>query len=68
MSDKMYSAAVKHKTVQVAQLMLQRVGCEVTEIRDGNRYTLDVVVPADPADPHGERLKAALAGVSPKLD
>lgn len=55
-----YSAYVKHQVVQAAQKMLQRVGCEVQEIRHGDRYTLDIVVPADPADLHGERLKAAL--------
>lgn len=57
---KVYSKGVKLKTVEAAQLLLTRVGCEVTEIREGNVFTLVVTVPEDSVDPHGDALRAAM--------
>jgi hypothetical protein len=54
------SNAVKHGVVGAVAKLLVRAGCEVTETRDGDRVLLDVLVPADSADPHGDALLAVL--------
>lgn len=54
------SQATKFGIVGAAAQLLLRAGCEVTEIRDGNRVTLDVVVPVDSVDPHGDAMLAVL--------
>lgn len=55
-----HSYFVRERTIEVAQKLLLKVGLQVTEIRDGDRVTLDIVIPADSPDPHGGRLRAAL--------
>lgn len=46
--------------VDAAIKFMVRVGCEVTETREGDRISLDVFVPPDSSDPHGERLLAVI--------
>lgn len=57
---KIYSRAVMERTIEVAIQLLMKVGCEVTQITDEHRVTLDIVIPAEPADPHGERLRSVI--------
>jgi hypothetical protein len=54
------SYGVKEKVVQAAVMLLTRAGCEVSEVRDGSHVTLDIHIPADSADPHGDALVNAL--------
>jgi hypothetical protein len=46
--------------VDAAIKFMQRIGCEVSEVRDGDRISLEVLVPPDSSDPHGDRLLAAI--------
>lgn len=57
---RLLSYSVKEKVVQAAVMLLTRAGCEVSEVRDGSRVTLDIHIPADSADPHGDALVNAL--------
>jgi hypothetical protein len=51
------SRYVKESIIEVCVKYLLRVGCDVTQtMLDADHVTLDIYVPQDPADVHGERL------------
>lgn len=52
----------KQRCVEAAIQLLSKAGCEVQQTRKGDdRYTLSVYLPPDSTDPHGDRLKLAIA-------
>lgn len=55
-----YSKHVKEMSVNAAIKLMARAGCNVSECRNGNSWTIMVDVPEDSADPHGDRLMKAL--------
>lgn len=50
--------ATKHRVIWAATQLLKRAGMDVAETRDGRTVTLQITVPPDSGDPHGDRLKA----------
>lgn len=58
--SKACSQFTREKIVETAVKWMVMAGCEVTETRDGNHVTLDVVVPVDSVDPHGDAMLAVL--------
>ena len=50
--------AVKQRTVWAAMRLLERAGCDVVKQDTSNGCTLNIVIPPDPHDIHGARLKA----------
>jgi len=51
---KFYSTPTKLRTIDAALRLMTMVGLQVTEIRDGDRLTIDVVIPPESTDPCGD--------------
>lgn len=60
MADRDTTYAVKERVLETAQRLMVAAGIQVTEMRAGDRITLDIFLPPDSADPHGDRFKAVL--------
>lgn len=53
---------VKGHVIDTAAKLLKAAGCEVTRSDvDESKVTLDIFLPPDSEDPHGDRMLAALA-------
>lgn len=59
--DRNLSYAVKQRVVQAAVMLLTKSGCEVTETKHADGITLDVFIPPDSTDVHGDNLRAVLS-------
>jgi hypothetical protein len=51
--------AVKLALIDKVEYLLKRAGCEVIRTGSKERVRLEITVPPDVSDPHGERLNAA---------
>lgn len=60
MGERHTSHAVKQRVIDTAVKLLTYAGCEVSQSGDDHNVTLDIYLPPDSPDPHGERLALAL--------
>ena len=54
---------VKERIVETAVKLLHSASCEVSAEYAGDYVTIKAYLPPDSADPHGDRMKAALEAV-----
>lgn len=59
-APRMLRKEAKERVVWAAQQLMLRAGLQVTEIRDGDRVTIDVFIPPDSKDPCGDALVRVL--------
>lgn len=50
--------ATKRRVIWAAVQLLKRAGMDVSETESGATVVLEIAVPPDSDDPHGDRLKA----------
>lgn len=55
-----YSHAVRARVIDTAVMLMQRAGCEVSQLTDDTGCTLSVINPKDMPDKHSRMVRQAL--------